>query len=116
MWVCVFALKEARKLVSCVWLTCGVLSHWGSALLQAAMWMAVGSVLSFLGIVHTYTLTDEGVTVNVEVPSHGNLQLRFGCVYAAVAVLLLGLHFRESEGLLSEIVASLKRRLVTALR
>ena len=78
---------------------------------QAALWMAIGSVLSFFGMVHTYTLTDNGFVVNVEVPAHGNLQTQFGCVYAAVAVLLMGLHFREREGLLSELASSVKRRI-----
>ena len=76
------------------------------------MWMAIGSVLSFCGIVHTYTLTERGFVVNVEVPAHGNLQAQFGCVYAAVAVLLMGLHFREREGLLSDLVALLRRRII----
>ncbi len=77
---------------------------------QAAMWMAIGSVLSFCGIVHTYSLVQDGFAVDVELPRHGNLQLQFGSVYAAVAALLMALHFRDSDGLFLETLAQIKRR------
>ena len=56
----VIALSQGAILVSMIW---AAVSAWifDRRFLDAALWMAAGSVLSFFGLMHAYTLSPMGV-------------------------------------------------------
>ena len=61
--------------------------------LKAAGWTAVAAVLSFLGIIHAYTLTDAGVINEFGPGSAWELAL----IYLLASVVMLVMHYTQKE-------------------
>ena len=59
--------------------------------LKAAAWTAVAAVLSFIGLIHGYRLTEKGVQNAFGLDSEEGL--KFAVMYGLSALALLGLHF-----------------------
>lgn len=84
----VIALSQGAILVSMIW-AAALAWIFDRRFLDAALWMAAGSVLSFFGLMHAYTLSPMGVENKLglfAVPA-------FTLSYAAAALFLVGCHF-----------------------
>jgi AGZA family xanthine/uracil permease-like MFS transporter len=82
------ALSQGALLVSMVW-AAALAYIIDVRFLQAALWLAAGSVLSFFGIIHAYNLTADGIANKIGIFAAP----QFAISYALAAVFLIACHF-----------------------
>jgi AGZA family xanthine/uracil permease-like MFS transporter len=82
------ALSQGALLVSMVW-AAALAYIIDIRFLQAALWLAAGSVLSFFGIIHAYKLNADGIANKIGIFAAP----QFAISYALAAVFLIACHF-----------------------
>jgi len=81
------SLSQGALLVSMIW-AAAIAYMLDRKFLHAAGWLGAGSLLSFFGLIHAYTLGPEGVSNKIGILA----EPEFALSYAAAALFLIGLH------------------------
>ncbi len=82
------ALSQGAILISMVW-AATLAWTFDRRFLKAAVWMGVASLLSYFGLIHAYTLTEQGVENKLQFFAAPE----FTIGYAAAALFLVACHF-----------------------
>jgi len=82
------ALSQGAILISMVW-AAALAWTFDRRFLKAAVWMGVASLLSYFGLIHAYTLTEQGVENKLKFFAAPDFTLG----YAAAALFLAACHF-----------------------